>query len=135
MCTNRKTAEYNGTHYAIHYDGRARSDTTVHVIASGTSLIRAPMGQKKVSLLVRCPHFNACKSGTVYTWGGKVSCLERCPQLRSVLIERERGCTVSPLTCGIAIWIESKMDGLFHSVLIWDDTSVHTLRLVSELRP
>ena len=28
-------------------------------------------GQKKVSLLVRCPHFKACKSGT---WGG-----ERCP--------------------------------------------------------
>ena len=24
---------------------------------SGTSLIRTPMGQKKVSLLVRCPHF------------------------------------------------------------------------------
>ena len=23
----------------------------------GTSLIRTPMGQKKVSLLVRCPHF------------------------------------------------------------------------------
>ena len=41
---------------------------------SGTSLIWTPMGQKKASLLVRCPHFrglNACKSGT---WGG-----ERCP--------------------------------------------------------
>ena len=27
------------------------------VIYSGTSLIRTPMGQKEVSLLVRCPHF------------------------------------------------------------------------------
>ena len=27
------------------------------VYDSGTSLIRTPMGQKKVSLLVRCPHF------------------------------------------------------------------------------
>ena len=26
-------------------------------IYSGTSLIQTPMGQKKVSLLVRCPHF------------------------------------------------------------------------------
>ena len=27
------------------------------LLYSGTSLIRTPMGQKKVSLLVRCPHF------------------------------------------------------------------------------
>ena len=27
------------------------------VLYSGTSLIRTAMGQKKVSLLVRCPHF------------------------------------------------------------------------------
>ena len=58
----------------------------------------------------------------------EVSSVQECPH-------RERGSTVSPLTCGIAIWIESKIDGLFHSILIWDDTSVHTLRLVSELRP
>ena len=28
----------------------------IEIIYSGTSLIRTPMGQKKVSLLVRCPH-------------------------------------------------------------------------------
>ena len=39
-------------------------------------------GAEEVSLLVRCPHFRGCKSGT---WGGK-----RCPPFRSVLIERER---------------------------------------------
>ena len=30
----------------------------------------------------------------VYLWWEKVSCLERCPQFKSVLIERERGSTV-----------------------------------------
>ena len=34
------------------------------------------MVQKKVSLLVRCPHFNTCKSGIYLGWE-KVSCLER----------------------------------------------------------
>ena len=51
--------------YALHY--------------SGTSLIRAPMGQKKVSFLGR----NACKSGRVWS----EIFLERCPQFRGVLIE------------------------------------------------
>ena len=45
-------------------------------------------GAEEVSLLVRCPHFRGCKSGT---WGGK-----RCPVWRGVLSsgvsyrERER---------------------------------------------
>ena len=44
---------------------------------------RSPMGQKKVSLLVRCPHFrgwNGCKSGT--NWGvlfKYVSSVQECP--------------------------------------------------------
>ena len=42
---------------------------TMNGIYSGTALIRTPVGQEKVSLLVRCPHWR--KSGT---WGGK-----RCP--------------------------------------------------------
>ena len=41
---------------------------------SGTSLIRTPMGQKKVSLLVRCPHFRVEMHARSGTWGGK-----RCP--------------------------------------------------------
>ena len=43
---------------------------------SGTSPIQTPMGQKKVSLLVKCPHFrgrNARKSGT---WGRKRCALD-----------------------------------------------------------
>ena len=31
---------------------------TWHCMYSGTSLIRTLMGQKKVSFLVRCPHFS-----------------------------------------------------------------------------
>ena len=46
-------------------------DKKVLRVYSGTSLIRTPMGQKKASLLVRCPNFRGCKSGT---WGAK-----RCP--------------------------------------------------------
>ena len=38
------------------------------------------MGEKKVSLLVRCPCFNACKSGRV---GNTIL----CPQFKGVLIE------------------------------------------------
>ena len=55
------------------------------MVYSGTSLIRTPMGQKKVSLYIL---INACKSGIYLGWE-KVSCLERYPQFRSVLIERE----------------------------------------------
>ena len=39
----------------------------------GTSLIRTPMGQKKVSLLVRCPHFRVAR--VVYIHLG----WEKCP--------------------------------------------------------
>ena len=37
-------------------------------------------------VLLRCPYFRACKNGT---WGGKMSCLERCPQFKGVLIDLE----------------------------------------------
>ena len=43
------------------------------------------MGQKKASLLVRCPHFRGMQEW--YLGWEKVSCLERCPQFRGVLIE------------------------------------------------
>ena len=48
-----------GHHYPAHHIPR---ELTVRAMFIGThnSLIWAPMGQKKV---VRCPHFNACKSG------------------------------------------------------------------------
>ena len=55
-----------------------------HTYNSGTSLF---WNQKKVSLLVRCPHFRGCKSGVLGV--GKVSCLEKCLQFRTVLVERE----------------------------------------------
>ena len=45
-------------------------------------------GAKEVALLVRCPHFQRLKSIWYLGWQ-KVSCLERCPQFRSVLLERE----------------------------------------------
>ena len=48
-----------------------------NIYYSGTSPIGTPIGQKKVSLLVRCLHFrgrNACKSGS---WGGVKSVLFR----------------------------------------------------------
>ena len=47
----------------------------VHIY-SGTSLIRTPLGQKKVSLLVRCP--NVYKQGV---WDSQM-----CPVYRGVLI-------------------------------------------------
>ena len=67
----------------LYFTGGNEVCYTFSYLYSGTSLIRTPMGQIKVSSLVRCPHFrglNACKSGT---WGGKkLSCLERCPHFR-----------------------------------------------------
>ena len=32
----------------------------VCILYSGTSLNRTPLGQSKVSLIVRCPHFRGC---------------------------------------------------------------------------
>ena len=50
------------------------------------------MGQKKVSILVRCPYFRgyiACKN---CSWGKKVSLLERCPHW--AVLREEFHCTL-----------------------------------------
>ena len=44
--------------------------------------------EESVSWLVRCPQRLNCMQEWYLGWG-KVSCLERCPQFRSVLTERE----------------------------------------------
>ena len=46
---------------------------------SGTSLIRTPLGQKKVSLLVRCPDFRECNVHKQGVWDSQM-----CPVYRSV---------------------------------------------------
>ena len=56
---------------------------------SGEWKIRTPMGQKKVSILVRCPYFRGLLNCMQELLLGKekVSLLERCPHFRSVLRE------------------------------------------------
>ena len=54
------------------------------VLCSGTPLIWIPMGQKKVSVLVRCPYFMVQRT---VVGERKVSSLERCPHFRGVLRE------------------------------------------------
>ena len=66
------------------YDARA-------IMEYGISLIWTPMGQEKVSLLVRSEVSSFQRLQEWYLGWEKVSCLERCPQFRSVLIYRERG--------------------------------------------
>ena len=61
---------------------------TIHSVYA--PLIWTLMGQKNVSLLVRCPH---CMQEWYLGWVGKVSCLERCPQFR---MAREVHCIPSP---------------------------------------
>ena len=46
-----------------------------------TSLIRTPLGKKKVSLLVRCPDFRGCNVHKVGVWDSQM-----CPVYRGVLI-------------------------------------------------
>ena len=46
------------------------------------------MGQKKVSILVRCPYFNCTKE--VFLGKEMVSLLERCPHFRGVRIDQMR---------------------------------------------
>ena len=46
---------------------------------SGTSLIRTPLGQKKVSLLVRCPDFRGCNVHKQGVWDSQM-----CPVYRGV---------------------------------------------------
>ena len=53
------------------------------LIYSGTSLIQTPLGQKKVSLLVRCPDFRGCK---VHVHKQGVWDSPMCPVYRGVLI-------------------------------------------------
>ena len=48
---------------------------------SGTSLIRTPLGQKKVSLLVRCPDFRGCNVHKQCVWDSQM-----CPVYRGVHI-------------------------------------------------
>ena len=48
---------------------------------SGTSLIRTLLGQKKVSLLVRCSDFKGCKVHKQGVWDSQM-----CPVYRGVLI-------------------------------------------------
>ena len=55
-------------------------------VYSGTSLIRTPLGQKKVSWLVRCPDFRGCTQ-TWHLGQQKVSCLSRCPHFRVSWLE------------------------------------------------
>ena len=54
-------------------------------------LIQTPMGQKKLSILVRCPYFGgwiACKN---CSWGKeKTTLLERCPHFMDVTVPLER---------------------------------------------
>ena len=57
----------------------------VRAIYSGTSLIRTPLGQKKVSLLVRCPDFRVCNVHKQGVWDSQM-----CPVYRDVLIS---GCS------------------------------------------
>ena len=55
----------------------------VHAVRvySGTPLIRTPLGEKKVSLLVRCPDFRGCNVHKQGVWDS-----QRCPVYRGVLI-------------------------------------------------
>ena len=48
---------------------------------SGTSLIWTPLGQKKVSLLVRCLDFRGCNVHKQGVWDSQM-----CPVYRGVLI-------------------------------------------------
>ena len=54
-----------------------------YTVCSETPLIWTPLGQKKVSLLERCPYFWSLYVRTVF----EGSLLERCPHFRGVLIE------------------------------------------------
>ena len=58
-----------------------------HIFLGGTSLIWTPLGQRKVSVLVRSPYFRGCNVHKQC-----VSCLSRCPYFRGVLNE-EFHCT------------------------------------------
>ena len=58
----------------------SRDYLTVKVY-SGTSLIRTPLGQKKLSLLVRCPDFRGCNVDKQGVWDSQM-----CPVYRGVLI-------------------------------------------------
>ena len=68
-----------------HNDSTCHSHLTIvrHCITqySGTSLIRTPLGQKKVSLLVRCPDFRGCNVHKQGVWDS-----QRCPVYQGVLI-------------------------------------------------
>ena len=58
-------------HKALTFDLHNKC-TSVHKQGdwySGTSLIRTHLGQKKVSLLVRCPDFRGCNVHTVWCLG------------------------------------------------------------------
>ena len=54
---------------------------SLHSNYSGTSLIRTSLGQKKVSLLVRCPDFRGCNVHKQGVWDSQM-----CPVYRGVLI-------------------------------------------------
>ena len=43
-----------------------------HTVYSGTSLIRTPLGQKKVSLLVRCPDSRGCNVHKQGVWDSQM---------------------------------------------------------------
>ena len=60
----------------------------------GTSLMWTPLGQKKVSLLVRCPDFRGCNVHKQGVWDSQMCPVyrSRCPQFR---VSRIRGSTMS----------------------------------------
>ena len=53
----------------------------VHKVHSGTPLIRTPLGQKKVSSLVRCPDFRGCNVHKQGVWDSQM-----CPVYRGALV-------------------------------------------------
>ena len=55
--------------------------TCMSCIYSGTFLIWTPLGQKKVSLLVRCPDVRGCNVHKQGIWDSQM-----CPVYRGVLI-------------------------------------------------
>ena len=75
----------------LYYRTEESHDTPLgYLTVAQKGLINKKIAEEGVIVLVRCPHFRGLKCMQEWYLGWeKVSCLERCPQFRSVLRERE----------------------------------------------
>ena len=71
---------------------------------NGTSLLHTSLGQKKVSLCERCPHFRGCHIQTSLEMRPEdVSLLERCPHFGVSWMERFH-CSLKAWHCSLKAW-------------------------------